>query len=362
MIPKLKKGICILYNSETTGAMKSLLTLRSLELKNIIFLRIPYSFFVSLGIIRRNFLKLIKSKIIIINGPALVRNPTVVLLHFYFILSRKVVFIYWHASEWHWKVSLRIKYGIRKKILKLFFKSNFFEKIVKNLIKSSININVSNYTVKWVKNKFNLKSKVEILNETIDIEKIHKLSLVESPEFSENKYIIIIAVGSIQPRKGFKFFLNVAENVPNYYKFIWIGKKVNPNIEFLEKIKLINNKAHYKKIQLLDYTLNPYSYMSKCDIFFLPSLDDPFAIVYLEALALGKFIICPQENSGFGEFLKGKENIGFVYRDINKVIEFLNSKNINKYIRKFKEERVNLAQKFDKKYFFEKFFKIINKY
>lgn len=76
-----------------------------------------------------------------------------------FRLSRKHIFIYWHESEWHWKELIPEKSRIRGIIL---------NNTIYQLITNSINIAMSNYCAKWVENKFKLKSKAEIVNETID--------------------------------------------------------------------------------------------------------------------------------------------------------------------------------------------------
>lgn len=170
-----------------------------------------------------------------------------------------------------------------------------------------------------------------------------------------------MAISSIQRRKGFKYFLDVAEKVPNFYKFVWIGKRDTLNEKYTQRIKSINNKSGYEKIEILDFTPNPYSLLNKSHIFFLPSLDEPFGIVYLEAFALGKFVICPI-NSGFSELIIKNKKLGYVYNSINQVINLLKSEDINYYIYNHNEERINLAKNFDIKFYFENFYKLINKY
>jgi len=310
-------------------------------------------FFGSLRILGKNFKQIIQAKIIIINSIAVVINPSILLLSYYLKLSRKRIFIYWHESEWHWKGLIPKKSGIRGIIL---------NNTINQLITNSINIAVSNYCAKWVKNKFKLKSKVEILNETIDVKKIIRLSKFKSLNFSENKYKVIMAIGAAKPRKGFDYFFEIVDKSPSTYKFVWIGKEGNLDEKYTERIKFLNKKYGYEKIKVLDFTSNPYSLLNKCDIFFLPSLEDPFALVYLEALTLGKFIICPLKNSGFSEVIIGKKDTGFVYNNIEEVINFLKSKELDRLIKNFKEERVNFAKKFDKKNFFKTFLKLISKY
>jgi len=311
-----------------------------------------WDFFGSLRILGKNFKQIIQAKFIIINSIAVVINPSILLLSYYLKLSRKHVYIYWHESGWHWKGLVYEKSGIRGIIL---------NKIINHLIKNSIIMAVSNYCIKWLKIKFNLKAKIELLYNTIDFRRIIRLSKLGCIDFSENMYKVIMAIGPVKPRKGFDYFLDVADKTPHSYKFVWVGKADILDEIYDQRIKLINKRSGYEKIIILDFTHNPYSLLNKCDIFFLPSLDEPFGIVYLEAFALGKFVICPT-TSGFSEIIIGKKKLGFIYQNIDQVIDLLKSKDIDLYIKEHKEERVILAKKFDKKYFFKNFIDTLNKY
>jgi glycosyltransferase involved in cell wall biosynthesis len=355
-----KKKICVFYHTERSGGTKAILTLRNYKSENISFILLPlkdlhHSFY----IILKNIKKIIKSDIIILNSLSIVRNPFILLLKNYFAKANKKIFIFWHSCEWHWRRLLRRKFGIFKSIK--IINNKYFLKKLKELVENSINIAVSNFTAKWVKEKFFLNSKVEILYETIDFEKILRSSK-STLDFPKKEKIIIMAIGSVVPRKGFLKFLSVAERVSNEYRFVWLGTKGSYYKQIRQEIKLINNKVGYEKIQVLGFTPNPYQLLNNCDIFFLPSLEDPCAIVYLEALALGKFIICPGKRSGFSEIIQNKEGIGYIYNNINQVINLLKSPEISKYFNNYQNDRIELAKKFDEEYFKENLFEIISRY
>lgn len=296
----------------------------------------------------RNF---IQSKIIILNGLIVSSNPVILLLSYYLIFLRKQLYIYWHTTEWHWKGLFPKNEGLLGIII-----SKMFNQLTKN----SINIAVSNYGKKWIEEKFQLKNEVRLLYNTIDFRRIIKLSKKPTIEYFNDKYKIITAIGFLTLRKGFDIFLSIVEHVPDKFRFIWIGKKEKLDESFNQKIRSINENSGYEKIKIVNFTQNPYSILKKSDIFFLPSRDEPFGLVYLEAFALGKFVISPT-TTGFSEIIK-KDNLAFIYKNIKEVIELLNSKNIDYYIYNFNEERANLAKKYDNKQFYRTLINILKCY
>lgn len=355
-------NICIFYHSEMSGATKSILTLENSRSTHFFFIKLPWNFMVSLGIIKKNFKRISRAKIILLNDIDILRIPSIILLSYFFNIVKKKVFIYWHSCEWIWQLSSRIKYGIKNNILKfLIYDTKFFEKRVNYLAKKHVNITVSNFCAEWIKNKFNVNSKIEILNESVDTKKIISLSRFQAADVNVNKFKVIMALGAIQLRKGFHLFLEVANKAPNSYKFIWVGKKGNLSDYYSRRIRSINEESGYEKILILDYRSNPYSLLKKCDIYFLPSLQEPFSLSYLEALTLGKFIICPLKKNGFAEVLIGKTNIGFIYQNISEVIDLLKSKEIDSYIFNYIEQRVEFSKNFDKRNFRNKLLNIIHR-
>ena len=101
--------------------------------------------------------------------------------------------------------------------------------------------------------------------------------------------------------------------------------------------------------------------MKNSDIFFLPSLDEPFGLVYLEAFIFGKFVIAPK-TTGFSEIIEKESKLAYIYSNIKDVIELLQSDEIDYFIKNFKEERLQLAKKFDNNRFNKKIIEILHKY
>ncbi len=292
--------------------------------------------------------KFIQSKYIFLNGLIVSSNPSILILSRYFNLARKKVYIYWHTTEWHWKgLFPRNKGLVGILINKLFF----------NLIKNSLNIAVSNYGKIWIERKFDLKKEVKILYNTIDYGRIIKLSKKPLLTHFEDNYKIITSIAAPTLRKGFDIFLITAGEAPNNFIFIWIGKIGKLSDTYKKKILEINSSAGYEKIKVYNFLDNPYTILKRSDIFFLPSRDEPFGLVYLEAFALGKFAISPL-TTGFSELITNNEH-AYIYKDVKEVIDLLKSEKLQYYTSHFDKERKELAQKFDNKQFNKNLLKIL---
>ncbi len=346
----MNQRIIIFYHSETSGATRTILTLENN--KHFNFIKIPTDLFKSLKLIFTNFKEIIQTQIFIINGLGSLMNPSLLLLRIFLKLFSKLVFIYWHESGWIWRGLVPEKRVIG---------SIVFHKVIRYVIKNSINMAVSKYCIKWLNNKFKLNKEIELLYNTINIKKVLKLTRFEGSDYSENKYKIVTALAAASERKGFHIFIEVAEKAPSNYKFIWIGKSGELNEGEVEKIELINQKNNYEKIKVLDYLPNPFPLLKNSDIFFLPGLDEPFGLVYLEAFILGKFVIAPT-TTGFSEIIEKNSKLAFIYNNTREIIELLKSNTIDSYIRNFKEERLQLAKKFDNNRFNKKILKLFRKY
>ncbi|KKK56986.1 hypothetical protein LCGC14_3059040, partial [marine sediment metagenome] len=224
----MKKGkILILYHSETSGASKSILTLKS---HAFIFhlIKIPMDFNKAIKPFIKNLHSIFKSKIIIVNSLGVLKNILFLGLFPFLKLTCKKIFIFWHESRWIWEGNIPEKVTLGSIIL---------NKIISYVVRNSINMAVSKYCIKWLKSKFQIKNEIELLYNTIDFNKILKLSKFEGPHYSKKKFKVIMALAAATKRKGFHIFLNVADKTTSNYKFIWIGKNEELGIEETEKIE-----------------------------------------------------------------------------------------------------------------------------
>ncbi|WP_419881717.1 glycosyltransferase family 4 protein [Peribacillus sp. B-H-3] len=141
------------------------------------------------------------------------------------------------------------------------------------------------------------------------------LNLRYKLKFKINDFIVM-GSGSDWKRKGFDYFVEIANKIDNKrIKFLWIGtvrdfpQSIPANITLIDKV---SSSQIYK-----------YFYMS--NLFFLSSIEDPFPSVVLEAMASGIPVIAFKDTGGAQEIIS-KEN-GFVM-DINKRDEILNFLNL----------------------------------
>ncbi|MBU0615851.1 MAG: glycosyltransferase family 4 protein [Nanoarchaeota archaeon] len=128
-----------------------------------------------------------------------------------------------------------------------------------------------------------LCNNVTMINEFIDYNEIISMAkdYVDAPKTN------VICIGSLIKRKGPDIFYEVANDLKQF-KFTWVGGQDN-NEFFKEEL---DNLYH------LSQTNNPYPYLQKADIFVLPSREDPFPLVCLEAMALGKPVIAFRDSGG----------------------------------------------------------------
>ena len=125
---------------------------------------------------------------------------------------------------------------------------------------------------------------------------------------------IVWGCGTIYPRKGTDYFIETAIalkqlGVENFH-FYWIGKNYWDNGKmdkttsewhfFLEKIEKNNLQD---RITFLGEQLNAPSFFSAGDLFYLPSREDPFPLVCLEAAQFALPVICFDGAGGMPEFV-----------------------------------------------------------
>ncbi len=113
--------------------------------------------------------------------------------------------------------------------------------------------------------------------------------------------------GTIEARKGVDLFLNVAELLlakHNDFCFLWIGRKnVASTPYYLQIIGEIERLGLRDKILIVESDESPEQFLAALDVFVLPSREDPFPLVCLEAANLGKPIICFADAGGMPEFV-----------------------------------------------------------
>ena len=170
------------------------------------------------------------------------------------------------------------------------------------------------------------KERIEIINEGIPLV---SRSLADQMQIQEELYLkfgipknalIVGGCGTISWRKGTDLLIQVAsivrQNKNNnlLIHFVWIGGPTEGGYfgELLHDVKKLELQSSFHFVGLQSDAL---SYLSILDIFVLPSREDAFPLVCLEASSLGKPIVCFRESGGIYEHVGS--DCGFVVSYLN---------------------------------------------
>ena len=185
-------------------------------------------------------------------------------------------------------------------------------------------------------------SKIKVINNPVDIEKIQKLSNIELNYYSNDK-VNLLAVGRLNKVKRFDVLIDVMNTLDNkfFLTIIGSGEEKNALIEKIKKFKLES------RVKVLDFQSNPYNYMKKADLLLLASEYEGFPNVVLEANTCGIPVVafeCPGVSdeiiiNGLNGFLVECGNIDKLTLKIQEAVNYKWQKDkIQNYIK----ERFNI--------------------
>ncbi len=185
-----------------------------------------------------------------------------------------------------------------------------------------------------------------VLHNVVESEKIKKLSreAVNDMPF-KNDEIRLVAVGKISKRKGFDKLASIVlrlrnENFPVHLIALGVGAD-QEEIEFYLKENKISEYYTF-----MGYKLNPYKYVSKCDLFVCASMAEGYSTAVTESLIVGT-PVCTVEVSGMKELLGDNNEWGVItennenslYEGIKRL---LSDRNILNYYKKKAIERAEI--------------------
>ncbi len=126
-------------------------------------------------------------------------------------------------------------------------------------------------------------AQLDLVHEFIDTDAVRRQSLGKCGKGLHEPLVVACGVG--EDRKGVDRFVEVARQMPEI-NFVWIGKLY------------IYLGAIPKNVYFTDAVQNPFPLMKKADVFVLMSKEDPFPLVVLEAMALGRPVITLRDSGG----------------------------------------------------------------
>ncbi|MEI7740996.1 MAG: glycosyltransferase [bacterium] len=123
---------------------------------------------------------------------------------------------------------------------------------------------------------------------------------------------LVFGCGTVDWRKGPDIFVETAEllskmHVKNFH-FFWLGSILKNEYADIESVA--REKELEYRVTFLGEKQNPSEYFAAGDLFLLPSREDPFPLVCLEAARCGLPIICFEGAGGMPEFVT--DDVGFV--------------------------------------------------
>ena len=135
-------------------------------------------------------------------------------------------------------------------------------------------------------------------------------------KLSEDDFVVVSS-GTVDLRKGTDLFVQIARSCleTSKLKFVWVGGDLTSKEYFLFRQDI--QKLRLEKDVIITGSVdNPYDYYNAADIFLMPSREDPFPLVCLEAAHLKKPIVCFEDAIGSTEFINNENGAVVPYFDM----------------------------------------------
>lgn len=147
------------------------------------------------------------------------------------------------------------------------------------------------------------------------IETYDNTRLALAPSNSKFK---VFGCGAVEQRKGFDLFCDIAAHIKKMgiddFQFYWIGNDKGTDLEVSETI---NSRDVSDIVEYLGPQECPRDFFKWGGVFLLPSREDPYPLVCMEAAEMGLPVICFDEQAG------GMST--FVEHDVGAVIPYLDT-------------------------------------
>ncbi len=126
---------------------------------------------------------------------------------------------------------------------------------------------------------------IQLLASVPDQEDVARRADEPAAMAAEPEDVVIGACGSVELRKGADLWCEAArivlDRLPDHpVRFVWVGSVDQPDL-------IDPSCSAAGRVSFVGATANPYPYLRRFDVMTLPSRDDPFPLVVLEAMQLG---------------------------------------------------------------------------
>ena len=184
-------------------------------------------------------------------------------------------------------------------------------------------ITVSNKLKRIAKENFNFVKKTITISNGVEVSKLISIknNILKVKNFNNRT---ILSVSNLISQKGIDYNLKAISKLANKYpnlKYLIIGDgpekdhliKLTKNLGINQMVEFLGQLSHKKVME----------YMAVTDIFSLPSWDEAFGVVYIEAMVQGKPVIGCQ-GEGIEDFIKdGKTGLLVKPKDVDSLVEAL---------------------------------------
>ena len=210
-----------------------------------------------------------------------------------------------------------------------------------------LNVGVSRNVLSTFLNTLPIRTKSMVLYNTVDSEKIIRMSKESVGNLFDQQKFNLIAVGSLKKVKGFERLLQIVG--------LLVRKKYPIHLYILGKGPLRKNLEEYihthslgDYVSFLGYQENPYKYIVHSDLFVCSSYSEGFSTAATEALILGT-PVCTTDVSGMKELLGENNEYGIITDNERKSLykgikRFLDSKEL---VEHYKEKAAERGKIFD---------------
>lgn len=155
---------------------------------------------------------------------------------------------------------------------------------------------------------------------------LNKIEIRTKIGVSEDAFVVS-GCGNAEWRKGIDIFIQVANAVQqrepeSNIRFVWIGVKHEGDL-FEKTVYDLKKMGLYHNVLLLEPTPQAVEIIGSSDVFLLPSREDPFPLVMLEAALAGNPILGFDKTGGCSEFVEANAGAVIPYLVVTKMAEKL---------------------------------------